>query len=165
MSCPSLSHPLNGNVALSSGNAMGSTATYTCNNGYRASFTATRYCQADGQWSGGEPSCIRKCLPLKRKFPKILPCNKKKKIIKSYNHKYSIHSVHLFSEINIFGRCFLRGNWSSRTCHSSTNWDGWRQKCPRNQGNFHMSRQLPNACECRCPKNVSERWHLERNTT
>ncbi|XP_078371653.1 sushi, von Willebrand factor type A, EGF and pentraxin domain-containing protein 1-like [Oculina patagonica] len=59
LTCPSLSNPANGNVALSSGLALGSTATYTCNNGYRASFAATRYCQADGQWSGGTPTCIR----------------------------------------------------------------------------------------------------------
>jgi len=59
LSCPSLSNPVNGNVALSSGVLLGSTATYTCNNGYRATYNPTRYCQADGQWSGGAPSCIR----------------------------------------------------------------------------------------------------------
>ena len=64
LSCPSLSSPANGNVVLSSGLVMGSTATYTCNNGYKATYTTTRYCQADGQWSGGEPSCIRKCFLL-----------------------------------------------------------------------------------------------------
>lgn len=37
----------------------GSTATYTCNNGYKATYSDTRYCQTDGQWSGGEPGCIR----------------------------------------------------------------------------------------------------------
>ena len=62
LSCPSLSNPANGHVALSSGLAMGSTATYTCDDGYRASYTSTRYCQTDAQWSGEEPSCIRKCL-------------------------------------------------------------------------------------------------------
>ncbi|KAJ7352843.1 hypothetical protein OS493_033385 [Desmophyllum pertusum] len=59
LSCPALSNPANGAVALSSGLVKGSTATYTCNNGYTASFTTTRDCQADGQWSGGAPSCIR----------------------------------------------------------------------------------------------------------
>lgn len=63
LSCPSLSSPSNGNVALSSGNLVGSTATYSCNSGYKTTFTSTRYCQADGQWSGGEASCIRKCSP------------------------------------------------------------------------------------------------------
>ena len=62
LSCPSLSNPANGNVALSSGLALGSTATYTCINGYRTSFSSLRYCQADGQWSGEQPTCIRKCL-------------------------------------------------------------------------------------------------------
>ncbi|KAL9972183.1 hypothetical protein ACROYT_G018440 [Oculina patagonica] len=59
LTCPSLSNPSNGNVALSSGLALGSTATYTCNSGYRASHADTRYCQADGQWSGEDPTCIR----------------------------------------------------------------------------------------------------------
>lgn len=60
-SCPSLSTPSNGQISLSSGLVKGSTATYTCNNGYKATYSDTRYCQTDGQWSGGEPSCIRKC--------------------------------------------------------------------------------------------------------
>lgn len=64
LSCPSLSSPSNGNIALSSGNFVGSTALYSCNSGYKATFASTRYCQADGQWSGGVPSCIRKCLLL-----------------------------------------------------------------------------------------------------
>ena len=59
LSCPSLSNPGNGQVSLSSGLVMGSTATYTCNSGFKATFTSTRYCQADGQWSGGAPSCLR----------------------------------------------------------------------------------------------------------
>jgi len=59
LSCPSLSNPANGNVALSSGLTLGSTATYTCDDGYMASHASTRYCQADAQWSGEEPSCIR----------------------------------------------------------------------------------------------------------
>ena len=63
LSCPGLSSPSNGNVALSSGNLVGSTATYSCNSGYKTTFTSTRYCQADGQWSGGEASCIRKSSP------------------------------------------------------------------------------------------------------
>ena len=63
LSCSSLSNPSYGNVALSSRLLVGSTATYTCNNGYKATYTTTRYCQADGQWSGGEPSCLRKCFP------------------------------------------------------------------------------------------------------
>ncbi|XP_068719978.1 sushi, von Willebrand factor type A, EGF and pentraxin domain-containing protein 1-like [Montipora capricornis] len=59
LSCPALSSPANGNMALSSGLVMGSTASYTCQSGYKATYTTSRYCQADGQWSGGEPSCIR----------------------------------------------------------------------------------------------------------
>ncbi|XP_074620011.1 sushi, von Willebrand factor type A, EGF and pentraxin domain-containing protein 1-like [Acropora palmata] len=59
VSCPALSSPANGNVALSSGLLMGSTATYTCQNNYKATYATIRYCRADGQWSGGEPSCIR----------------------------------------------------------------------------------------------------------
>ena len=65
LSCPNLSSPSNGNIALSSSNFVGSIATYSCNSGYKATFSSTRYCQADGQWSGGAPSCIRKCLPLR----------------------------------------------------------------------------------------------------
>ncbi|KAJ7352852.1 hypothetical protein OS493_033394 [Desmophyllum pertusum] len=59
LSCPALSDPANGAVTLSSGLVKGSTATYTCNNGYTASFATTRDCEADGQWSGETPSCIR----------------------------------------------------------------------------------------------------------
>jgi len=71
LTCPSLSSPANGNVALSSGLAVGSTATYTCDDGYRASYAATRYCQPDAQWSGQDPACIRKCLsPFMRKYEK-----------------------------------------------------------------------------------------------
>ena len=39
------------------GNAFGSQANYSCSEGYVLNGNSTRMCQADGQWSGSEPTC------------------------------------------------------------------------------------------------------------
>ncbi len=57
--CGSLTNPDNGMVDTSM-TTEGSTATYTCNTGYNISPGDTRTCQANGTWSGSEPTCDRK---------------------------------------------------------------------------------------------------------
>ena len=54
--CANLSSPFNGAVAFDA-NTVGSQANYSCNEGYVLNDTTTRVCQADGQWSGSEPTC------------------------------------------------------------------------------------------------------------
>ena len=51
----SLSSPTNGHV--NSTTTFGSVATYSCDNGYRLSGQSMTICQADGTWSGSEPTC------------------------------------------------------------------------------------------------------------
>ena len=54
--CANLSHPLDGTVAFDA-NIVGSQANYSCSEGYILNGITTRVCQADGQWSGSEPTC------------------------------------------------------------------------------------------------------------
>ena len=54
--CASLSSPLNGTVAFDA-NTIGSQANYSCSESHTLNGTTTRVCQADGQWSGSEPTC------------------------------------------------------------------------------------------------------------
>ena len=56
--CGDLANPRNGRVDLS-GTTFGSTATYSCNQDYMLDGPRTRNCQADGSWSGREPTCER----------------------------------------------------------------------------------------------------------
>ena len=57
VNCSSLDDPLNGHVELSN-TTVGSTANYTCNQGYILSNgNSTRTCEANGVWSGSPPSC------------------------------------------------------------------------------------------------------------
>jgi len=53
-----LSSPDNGTVTLDA-STFGSQANYSCSEGYtlNGTTTLTRVCQADGQWSGSEPTC------------------------------------------------------------------------------------------------------------
>ena len=57
--CGGLPSPANGQVATSI-TTLGSTATYSCNNGYTLSGSAMRNCLTDATWSGTEPTCSRK---------------------------------------------------------------------------------------------------------
>lgn len=57
--CGALSSPSNGNVSTTS-TTFGGTATYACISGYQLTGnagSAMRSCQADGSWSGTEPTC------------------------------------------------------------------------------------------------------------
>ena len=57
--CGSLDNPLNGAVDISQGTTYNAMATYSCNSPYTLNGDMTRTCQADGDWSGGEPTCGR----------------------------------------------------------------------------------------------------------
>ena len=63
MDCGALPDPQFGDVFLS-GTFFQSTATYQCFNGYTISGSGTRTCQANGRWSGVEPTCKRKLYPI-----------------------------------------------------------------------------------------------------
>ncbi len=56
--CRSLPLIANGKVTLSDGQAYGSVATYTCNEGFVLSGSGTLTCNADGNWSGIAPKCV-----------------------------------------------------------------------------------------------------------
>ena len=54
--CGLLEPPQNGQVMVM-GTTLGSRAMYTCNSGYVLLGSVTRRCEADGTWSGSEPTC------------------------------------------------------------------------------------------------------------
>ena len=54
--CGTLSRPPNGRVDVTT-TTFGSTALYGCDQGYALSGSAMRNCQANGTWSGTEPTC------------------------------------------------------------------------------------------------------------
>ena len=59
--CPILLPPDNTNTqVILSSTRVGSEARYECFLGYMLNAPERRMCQADGTWSGVEPSCIRK---------------------------------------------------------------------------------------------------------
>lgn len=66
--CPSLSPPLNGSVEPMTGSP-GDVATYTCDAGRVLTGnggSSIRVCQADGSWTGSDPSCeeiVSPCVP------------------------------------------------------------------------------------------------------
>ena len=63
--CPTLLNPENGQVTVNT-RTVGSTATYTCNNGYTLTGASLRMCEEDsgviGQWTLQEPACPRKLI-------------------------------------------------------------------------------------------------------
>ena len=59
--CGDLSPPPYGNVTLNS-TLYQSLAVYYCSYGYDLIGNSSRYCQANGQWSGEEPICESKYL-------------------------------------------------------------------------------------------------------
>ena len=61
--CGQLQNPENGFVQVSS-TTEGSTATYTCNQGFQLVGNRQRTCQNNGQWSGQQPSCQRRSTTL-----------------------------------------------------------------------------------------------------
>ena len=57
VNCGTLNAPANGQVSHTAGTTFGQTATYSCNTGYNLMGNSTRTCQANGVWSGSEPTC------------------------------------------------------------------------------------------------------------
>ena len=55
--CPVLEDPINGAIALSTGNSVGSFTTFLCNSGFDLVGTQTVTCQANGMWSDPPPTC------------------------------------------------------------------------------------------------------------
>ena len=55
--CPDLVDPVNGMVMMT-GNSVGDTATYSCNDGYSLSGVDMVTCEDDGEWSDPLPICV-----------------------------------------------------------------------------------------------------------
>ena len=60
--CEALTAPENGSIIVGP-RTVGSLVIYTCDDGYELSVPqpAYRQCQANGTWSGEEPTCDREC--------------------------------------------------------------------------------------------------------
>ena len=62
--CGPLSDPVNGRVVTPNGTTFGFQASYNCNEGFFISAgSPIRSCEANGVWSGFEPTCMSKYLP------------------------------------------------------------------------------------------------------
>ena len=55
--CPDLVDPVNGMVMMT-GNSVGDTATYSCDDEFSLSGVDMVTCQGDGQWSDHPPTCV-----------------------------------------------------------------------------------------------------------
>ena len=58
--CGPLSDPINGHVTTPNGTTLGFQANYNCNEGFFISGSPIRSCEANGVWSGPEPTCMSK---------------------------------------------------------------------------------------------------------
>eukprot|EP00111_Clytia_hemisphaerica_P006027 TCONS_00017431-protein len=109
--CPGVNSPVNGRVSQGFGSYK-ALITYSCSSSrYRLNGPAERTCQANGQWSGRNPTCDRvNC--------GVLPS--------PYNGQASLKgSAYHFSCLGGFG---LVGS-SVRTCQSSGLWSGSQPRC------------------------------------
>ncbi|XP_064399465.1 CUB and sushi domain-containing protein 3-like isoform X2 [Halichondria panicea] len=113
--CPTLNHPSNGRVSVSSYFGRGR-GTYSCNTGYGLSGSSSRTCSSSGSWSGSNPSCLRICPTLNN------PSNGRVSV-----SSYFIGSRGTYSCNTGYG---LSGS-SSRTCSSSGSWSGSNPSCQR----------------------------------
>ena len=57
VSCGSPDAPSNDRVNTTTGTSFGDKAVYSCDKGFMLNGPAERTCQANGQWSGSEPTC------------------------------------------------------------------------------------------------------------
>ena len=61
LECPMLHNPDNGQITYTK---VGSVATYACLEGYTISGSETQTCQADGTWTGSQPTCVCKFMAM-----------------------------------------------------------------------------------------------------
>ncbi len=57
--CPILDNPGPNGDVVTSGEVEGSTATYSCSDGYDLVGVSERVCGSDGVWNGTQPTCER----------------------------------------------------------------------------------------------------------
>lgn len=116
--CGPLPNIPNGEVNISPDTQFGSTAQYSCNSGFVLVGKAQRFCQANGQWSGQAPTCIRVDCGSLPDIPngqvKFIPDTKF-----GSRAVYSCDSGHI-----------LVGN-SKRTCQANGEWSGQEPVCER----------------------------------
>uniref|UniRef100_A0A1X7VM60 Sushi domain-containing protein n=1 Tax=Amphimedon queenslandica TaxID=400682 RepID=A0A1X7VM60_AMPQE len=55
--CGDLPDIANGEVSIAPDTMLGSNATYSCDDGYTLQGSSMRMCQANGEWSGSQPTC------------------------------------------------------------------------------------------------------------
>ena len=60
--CGTLNPLADGQVSHTAGTTFGQTATYSCDTGYNLVGDSTHTCQANGMWSGREPTCQSRLL-------------------------------------------------------------------------------------------------------
>ena len=68
---------MNGNVSCSETIKIGATCNYTCDKNFYQEGSKTRTCQANGEWSGEDPYCLRMVCPVlepENSSLIILPC-------------------------------------------------------------------------------------------
>eukprot|EP00039_Didymoeca_costata_P019767 m.338862 g.338862 ORF g.338862 m.338862 type:complete len:488 (+) comp18569_c0_seq1:84-1547(+) len=70
-SCPPLSDPSNGAVDITESSVPGTTATYSCNTGYKVKGSATSLCLISGVWESNMPTCEKQDEPGLKQFPGV----------------------------------------------------------------------------------------------
>ncbi|XP_064382161.1 sushi, von Willebrand factor type A, EGF and pentraxin domain-containing protein 1-like [Halichondria panicea] len=114
--CPKLSSPSYGSVSVT-GLAVGSSASYDCNDGFLLVGTTTRYCLPTGDWSGEAPTCRPNRCPtlLSPKYGSV-----------------SITGLQVGSTATyVCNYGFLLVGVSTRHCLSSGDWSGEAPSCKR----------------------------------
>ena len=76
VTCEPLVAPNNGVVIprKDAGGTFGDNVTYNCDRGYDLSEAVVRTCQADGQWSGKDPTCTSEIAKLVKVYLHSLQC-------------------------------------------------------------------------------------------
>ncbi|XP_019850306.1 PREDICTED: sushi, von Willebrand factor type A, EGF and pentraxin domain-containing protein 1-like isoform X2 [Amphimedon queenslandica] len=119
VNCGEIPSPKNGRVTFYPGTTFQSTATFTCRRGFRLSGSRVRTCQANGSWSGRQPTCIRiKC-------PKVSP-PRYGKVYASGNYPGSYLRYDCIYGYSLSGP-------SKRVCLPSGHWDGKEPKCVKDE--------------------------------
>jgi hypothetical protein len=117
VSCPVLDPPDDGTVSTPGGRTYGAVATYMCSTGHNRNGSATRTCQANGQWSGSAPTCdIVNCGNLSNPMDGTVSTAGGT----TYNQtaSYSCAIGH-----------YRNGN-ATRTCQANGSWSGSAPTCP-----------------------------------